>query len=100
MGCGVLLYRRLAKFGHKPDDITFVTASHAHWDHTANLCQFAHDTWLVSNYTRDKLLSQDPLDKTDPSMFAALKDTKTTTLPDDKDYDVFGDGTVIDYSRD
>jgi N-acyl homoserine lactone hydrolase len=90
----VPLNKQLAQIGYKPDDITYVTASHAHWDHIANLYQFAHDTWLVSNYTRDKLLSQDPPDKTDPSMFAALKDTKTITLPDDKDYDVFGDGTV------
>jgi N-acyl homoserine lactone hydrolase len=90
----VPLNKQLAQIGYKPDDITFVTVSHAHWDHISNLYQFAHDTWLVSNYTHDKLLSQDPPEKTDPSMFASLKDTKTITLPDDKDYDVFGDGSV------
>lgn len=88
------LNQQLAQIGYKPDDITYVSVSHSHWDHISNLYQFAGDTWLTSRYTHDKLLSQDPPEKTDPSMFTALKNTKTIILPDNGNYDVFGDGSV------
>jgi N-acyl homoserine lactone hydrolase len=90
----VSLDSQLMKLALSPNNITYVTVSHAHWDHVANLYQFSHDTWLTSQYTRDKLLSKDPPDHTDPKMFEKLRDTKTVILPDDKNYDVFGDGSV------
>jgi glyoxylase-like metal-dependent hydrolase (beta-lactamase superfamily II) len=89
------LKKQLEQIGYEPEDIKFVAVSHAHWDHVANLYEFSHDTWLVSAYTRDKLLGAHPPDKTDASMFTPLRDTRTITLPDDKSYDVFGDGSAV-----
>ena len=86
---------QLAQIGYKPQDITYVAVSHMHWDHVANLYQFAASTWLTARYTRDRLLAPTPGDKIEPSMFAPLKDSRFVLLPDDKDYDVFGDGKVI-----
>ena len=37
----VPLRDQLARIGRKPEDITYVAVSHTHWDHVANLYQFA-----------------------------------------------------------
>ncbi len=89
------LNAQMAAAGYKPEDITYIAVSHMHWDHVANLYQFGKSTWLASAYTRDKLLSDEKGDKIDPSMFTALKTSKIEVMPDDKDFDVFGDGKVI-----
>ncbi len=84
---------QLAAIGVKPADVTYAAVSHLHWDHVANLYQFSGSTWLVHPWTRDKVA--EPGDKYDPSMFEALKGTRTVVLPTDRDYDVFGDGRVV-----
>jgi glyoxylase-like metal-dependent hydrolase (beta-lactamase superfamily II) len=88
------LAAQLAQIGFAPKDITYVAVSHAHWDHLANLYAFSASKWLAAPYTRDLLLSPTPPRQTDPSMFAPLKATRTIALPDNKDFDVFGDGKV------
>jgi glyoxylase-like metal-dependent hydrolase (beta-lactamase superfamily II) len=88
------LVKQLAEIGYAPKDITYVAVSHAHWDHLANLSEFSASTWLTAPYTHDLLLSATPPRQTEPAMFAALKTTRTILLPDDRDYDVFGDGKV------
>lgn len=85
---------QLAQLGYRPEDITYAAVSHAHWDHVANLYQFAKSTWLTSEATRASLLSSTPPNQTDASMFVPLATAKFVATPPDKDFDVFGDGSV------
>ena len=55
------LAAQLAQIGKGPEDVTYVALSHVHWDHVANLYQFARSMWLTSPYTRDKVLSDDAI---------------------------------------
>ena len=89
------LSKQLAEIGYAPKDITYVAVSHAHWDHLANLYQFAGSTWLTAPNTREQLFAVPTPRQTEPEMFTAVKNTRTVALPDDKAYDVFGDGKVI-----
>jgi glyoxylase-like metal-dependent hydrolase (beta-lactamase superfamily II) len=92
----------LAEIGYTPKDITYLGLSHMHSDHTANANDFAGSTWLVHQAERDAMFAPPappgrgagrggPVQTT---FFDKLKDAKTTILTD-KDYDVFGDGTVV-----
>ncbi len=89
------LRAQLEQTGHKLDDITYVALSHIHWDHVANLYQFAKSTWLTSAYTRQKVLSDEKGDKIDPSMFTPMKTAPYKLVSDTEELDVFGDGKVI-----
>jgi glyoxylase-like metal-dependent hydrolase (beta-lactamase superfamily II) len=88
------LKTQLEKIGYPPSSISYLALSHYHWDHVANANEFAKSTWLTSRVEYDTLLSNALPQRTDPSMFTALKTTKTVFLPE-SDYDVFGDGTVV-----
>jgi glyoxylase-like metal-dependent hydrolase (beta-lactamase superfamily II) len=89
------LKAQLAAIGYEPQDIKYVAFSHYHIDHTANANMFAGSTWLVSQAERDIMFSEKPAPVRAEKNYAALKDSKTTILPASKDYDVFGDGTVV-----
>ncbi len=86
---------QLEAIGYEPADIKYIAFSHYHIDHTANANMFAASTWLVSQPERDIMFSDQPAPVRVQKNFAALKDSKTVIVPSDKDYDVFGDGTVI-----
>jgi N-acyl homoserine lactone hydrolase len=86
---------QLEAIGYEPADIKYIAFSHYHIDHTANANMFAASTWLVSQPERDIMFSDKPAPVRTEKNFAALKDSKTIIVPADKDYDVFGDGTVI-----
>jgi glyoxylase-like metal-dependent hydrolase (beta-lactamase superfamily II) len=86
---------QLEALGYEPKDITYVAFSHYHLDHTANANMFAGSTWLVSQAERDIMFSDKPAPVKVDKNFSELKNSKTTILPADSDYDVFGDGTVI-----
>ena len=88
------LLPQLAEAGFAPANITYLALSHAHWDHIANASAFAASTWLVRPVERDAILSATPPVRTDPSMFTALRNTRTVLLAAN-DYDVFGDGSVV-----
>lgn len=96
------LRSQLAEIGYKPEDITYLGLSHLHSDHTANANDFAKSTWLVHQVERDAMFAPPPppgagRGRGGPQASATydkLKDAKTIILPE-KDYDVFGDGTVI-----
>jgi len=90
----VPLKTQLAKIGYEPVDVKYLALSHSHWDHVGNASEFAASTWLVTKVERDALFSSSLPPRTDASMFAPLKDTKTVMLPE-ADYDVFGDGSVV-----
>jgi len=95
------LKSQLAEVGYSAADIKYLALSHLHSDHTANANDFADSTWLVHQNERDAMFAPaqaggrggrgGPMAS---ASFSKLKDSKTIILTD-KDYDVFGDGTVV-----
>jgi glyoxylase-like metal-dependent hydrolase (beta-lactamase superfamily II) len=85
---------QLAEAGYAPGDITYLALSHYHYDHTANANEFRGATWLVRQDERDAMFSEKPPGVTQPSSYAALRNSKTLVINTD-DHDVFGDGTVV-----
>jgi glyoxylase-like metal-dependent hydrolase (beta-lactamase superfamily II) len=95
------LKSQLAEIGYSAADINYLALSHLHSDHTANANDFAGSTWLVHQNERDAMFAPAPAGgrggRGGPmasATYIKLKDSKTTILTD-KDYDVFGDGTVV-----
>jgi N-acyl homoserine lactone hydrolase len=88
------LTAQLAELGYSPPDITYLALSHYHYDHTANANLFAGATWLVRQEERDAMFAEKPPGVTQPSTYAALRNSQTLIIKTD-DHDVFGDGTVI-----
>jgi N-acyl homoserine lactone hydrolase len=85
---------QLAQVGYSPSDITYLALSHYHYDHTANANEFAGATWLVRQLERDAMFASPPPAVTQPSTYAALKNSKTLILKSEE-HDVFGDGKVV-----
>ncbi len=96
------LKSQMAEVGYTPADIKYLALSHLHSDHTANANDFAGSTWLVHQNERDAMFAPPPppgagRGRGGPQATATydkLKDSKTVILTE-KDYDVFGDGTVV-----
>lgn len=95
------LKSQLAAVGYSAADIKYLALSHLHSDHTANANDFAGSTWLVHQVERDAMFAPAPAGgrggrggPVAPATFNKLKASKTTILTD-KDFDVFGDGTVV-----
>jgi glyoxylase-like metal-dependent hydrolase (beta-lactamase superfamily II) len=96
------LKSQMAEIGYTPVDIKYLALSHMHSDHTANANDFAGSTWLVHQNERDAMFAPPPppgagRGRGGPQATATydkLKDSKTVILTE-KDYDVFGDGTVV-----
>jgi N-acyl homoserine lactone hydrolase len=96
------LKSQMAEIGYTPADIKYLALSHLHSDHTANANDFAGSTWLVHQNERDAMFAPPPppgagRGRGGPMQTATydkLKDSKTIILTE-KDYDVFGDGTVV-----
>jgi glyoxylase-like metal-dependent hydrolase (beta-lactamase superfamily II) len=92
---------KLAEIGYRPEDITYLALSHYHFDHTANANMFRNSTWIVQEAERNAMLAALGGTKLaggsqpDPSHYNLLKDSKTISLANMNDYDVFGDGTVV-----
>jgi glyoxylase-like metal-dependent hydrolase (beta-lactamase superfamily II) len=88
------LKAQLAEIGYTPADINYLALSHFHWDHVGNANQFASATWLVRKLERATMFAEPPSPRTEPGNFSALKNSKTVIVTD-RDYDVFGDGSVV-----
>jgi N-acyl homoserine lactone hydrolase len=88
------LLPQLAAVGYKPSDITFIAMSHYHTDHTANANEFAGSTWIVQHAERDAMFGATPPRMGNATFFNKLKDAKTIVV-ENKDHDVFGDGSVV-----
>ena len=84
---------QLAEIGYSPADITYVSISHAHKDHSANLNQFASSTWLVRPAERE-FMWKPGNERVEPAFYKELEHGKSISLDKDE-YDVFGDGSVI-----
>ncbi len=88
------LLPQLAAVGYTPGDIKFLAMSHYHGDHVANANAFAGSIWLVRKVERDRMFSSEPIPRSDPANYSALKNSQTVIIDQDE-YDVFGDRTVI-----
>ncbi len=84
----------LAAAGFQPEDVTHISFSHYHWDHTANANEFAHAAWLVRPIERELMFSASPPGGTRPQTYSALADSRVIEITGDE-HDVFGDGTVV-----
>src|SRR5882762_291321 len=85
---------QLAEVGYSPAKITYLALSHYHYDHTANANEFANATWLVRQDERDAMFADRTPGATQPSSYAALRNSRTLIIKTD-DHDVFGDGRVV-----
>lgn len=90
------LKAQLSEAGYSRGDITHLSFSHYHWDHTANANDFANATWLVRQVERDGMFPEKGpgTGLTLPSTYDVLRKSKTVIIKND-DHDVFGDGTVV-----
>jgi glyoxylase-like metal-dependent hydrolase (beta-lactamase superfamily II) len=95
------LLPQLAALGYKPADITYLALSHYHGDHVANANAFAGSTWLVQKVEREAMFAPRPADSKakgsnapNTNFFGALEKSKTTLI-NNEDHDVFGDGKVV-----
>jgi len=86
---------QLAQAGYKPSDVTYLALSHYHGDHTGNANDFKTATWLVTQVEYDAMFTVPPPRIASPATYSALKDSKKVFVKLDRDYDVFGDGTVV-----
>ena len=80
--------------GYTPADVTYLVMSHYHSDHTGNANLFAGATWIVQKAERDFMFGDKPQGIIQPAQYSALKNAKTTVL-NNEDLDVFGDGSVV-----
>jgi N-acyl homoserine lactone hydrolase len=88
------LESQLAEIGYAPGDITYLALSHFHWDHVGNANLFATATWLVRPLEREIMFAEPRSPRTEPANYSALKNSKTVIIAT-RDYDVFGDGSVV-----
>ncbi len=92
---------KLAEIGYRPEDITYVAFSHYHFDHTANANMFKSSTWIVQEPERNAMLAVMRGTKLaggsqpDPGHYNLLEASKTISIANMDQYDVFGDGTVV-----
>nr|WP_297784614.1 N-acyl homoserine lactonase family protein [uncultured Allomuricauda sp.] len=85
---------QLATIGMTPEDIDYLTLSHTHFDHVGHANQFAKSTWLVQEREYDFVTSEEN-QKSNPEIYAAIKDLTNIKKIANTDYDVFGDGSVV-----
>jgi glyoxylase-like metal-dependent hydrolase (beta-lactamase superfamily II) len=91
---GPPLAAQLAAAGFDASDVTHLSMSHYHWDHTANSNLFAHASWLVRPADRDAMFSATAGGSARTSTYSMLENSETILVTTDE-YDVFGDGKVI-----
>jgi glyoxylase-like metal-dependent hydrolase (beta-lactamase superfamily II) len=91
---GAPLLEQIAAAGYAPGDVTHLSLSHLHWDHTADANTFAHATWLVRQIERDAMFAAEPPGGARPQTYTELAKSRTVIITEEE-HDVFGDGTVI-----
>lgn len=97
MGAGIMyvdhkLPDQLKEIGLTPADITYLTFSHTHFDHTGNANEFPDSTWIL-NKAELAWAESKPGPFVNLDSFSAYKTAKKQMI--DGDYDVFGDGSVL-----
>jgi glyoxylase-like metal-dependent hydrolase (beta-lactamase superfamily II) len=97
MGAGVMfvdatLPDQLKRIGLVPADVTYLSFSHTHFDHTGNANEFPDATWIL-NKAELAWAESKPGPFVNLDSFSAYKSAKKQMI--DGDYDVFGDGSVM-----
>ncbi len=84
---------QLRQLGLRPEQITLIAFSHAHFDHIGNARLFPRARWLVQRPEHQAMFGTQP-DKFGflPELYSTLRSNSTLLL--DGDHDVFGDDTV------
>ena len=88
------LEAQLKAIGRRASEVTHLSLSHYHWDHTANANAFAGATWLVPPAERQAMFTDKPTGTVRPAMYARLQSSKSVALTS-AEHDVFGDGAVV-----
>lgn len=87
---------QLDKLGYAPSDINYVIMTHLHVDHAAYMSSFPDSTFIVR---KEEMRAAWWPEKCEGGyVYWQYKDTRDfdfMCLPDDVDYDMFGDGKVI-----
>lgn len=87
---------QLADLGVAPSELTYVSISHAHFDHIGQADQVQGATWLVNQTEYDYMFPADGSPPADPSLtanFALFQAMDKQIISDG--HDVFGDGSVV-----
>ncbi|MBA3831685.1 MAG: N-acyl homoserine lactonase family protein [Chthoniobacterales bacterium] len=92
MSVSTTLADQLNAIGLTPADVTYVAFSHFHFDHTGNANLFTSSTWIINKAELNWALGDPTPAGVEPTTFSGYKTAKTQMI--DKDYDVFGDGSV------
>lgn len=93
---GRSITEQLADLGVVPSELTYVSISHSHFDHTGQVDQVQGSTWLVNQAEYDAMFPPDGAPLADPSLaanFALFQPMETQIIGDE--HDVFGDGSVV-----
>lgn len=88
----VSLTEQLEGIGLTPQDITYLSFSHSHFDHTGQANDFASATWIWQEKELAHALSTPTPFGVNPDTFSATETAKKVMI--NGDYDVFGDGKV------
>jgi N-acyl homoserine lactone hydrolase len=88
----VTLLDQLKAIGLTPADISYLSFSHMHFDHTGNANEFPGATWIL-NKAEIAWAESKPGAFVNPDSFSDYKTAKTQMI--DGDYDVFGDHSVV-----
>ncbi len=91
MQVDVTLLDQLKAIGLTPADITYLSFSHTHFDHTGNANEFPEATWIL-NKAEIAWAESNPSPAVKFDTFSAFQGAKTQMI--EGDYDVFGDGSV------
>lgn len=83
---------QLQAIGLTPKDITYLTFSHTHFDHTGQANDFADATWIWQKAEKEFATKNPDTMVVDPATFSKYTSVKETII--NGDHDVFGDGTV------
>ncbi|MEQ9506631.1 MAG: N-acyl homoserine lactonase family protein [Hyphomonas sp.] len=87
---------QLADLGVVPSELTYVSISHSHFDHTGQVDQVQGATWLVNQKEYDAMFPPDGTPLADPTqapVFAQFQPMERQIIG--AEHDVFGDGSVI-----
>ena len=86
----------LKKLGHEPRDVRYVILTHMHIDHTFYMSRFPDSVFIIR---KSELKMAWWHDKNEGGYcyehYKDTRDFKYIQLPDDVDFDVFGDGSVV-----
>ena len=87
------LLSQLEEIGVKPEEISHIAFSHAHFDHVGNSSYFGNARWYVQEAEYNAMFGPDPAQYGFiPELYESMQDRLVVLTG--TEYDVFGDGSV------